>query len=180
MTGGMESGFSAREIRYLESLPAVARVGRDRIRYAEGFKRECVRRYAAGESPVAIFRSAGLDPSLIGYKRIERCFARWKRTVRFDDPADDMMDGDAGPYQVDEDDRWPARHARPIATGNHRKTTAKDETNPDRPDGSDVYGLIIMQQARRIDVLEHEIGRLRSMLEDGRNGARRELSQTVA
>jgi hypothetical protein len=27
---------------------------------------------------VHIFREVGLDPSLIGYKRIERCVARWK------------------------------------------------------------------------------------------------------
>ncbi len=35
-------------------------------------------RYYAGESPAAIFREAGLDPSLIGYKRIERSIARWR------------------------------------------------------------------------------------------------------
>lgn len=26
----------------------------------------------------AIFREAGLDPKIIGYKRVERCIARWK------------------------------------------------------------------------------------------------------
>ncbi|WP_346680962.1 hypothetical protein [Enorma massiliensis] len=35
-------------------------------------------RYYAGESPAAIFRETGLDPSLIGYKRIERSIARWR------------------------------------------------------------------------------------------------------
>lgn len=42
--------FSSREIRYLESLPAVEKVVGDRIIYRDGFKRDCVRRYAAGES----------------------------------------------------------------------------------------------------------------------------------
>lgn len=31
-----------------------------------------------GGSPAAIFREAGLDPKIIGYKRVERCIARWK------------------------------------------------------------------------------------------------------
>lgn len=52
---------------------------RRRITYTESFKHNCMRRYHAGESPVELFREAGLDPSLIGYKRIERCFARWRK-----------------------------------------------------------------------------------------------------
>ena len=39
-------------------------------------------RYNAGESPSAIFREAGLAPKLIGYKRVERCIARWKQQER--------------------------------------------------------------------------------------------------
>ena len=60
------------------NLPAVANVTRSRITYAEAFRRSCLRRYINGESPVKLFREAGLDPSLVGYKRIARCFARWK------------------------------------------------------------------------------------------------------
>ena len=37
-----------------------------------------MRRYAEGGSPAAIFREACLDPKIIGYKRVERCIARWK------------------------------------------------------------------------------------------------------
>ena len=70
--------FTAQELRYLRSLPAVAAVSSGRIRYVEAFKRECVRKYRAGESPARIFRAAGLDSALIGYKRIERCIARWR------------------------------------------------------------------------------------------------------
>ena len=85
--GGM---FSVREVEYLESLPAVERVRSGRIMYAEAFKQEAVRRYLDGESPAEIFRSAGLDSSLIGYKRIERSMARWRRTVQ---PASDKNRG---------------------------------------------------------------------------------------
>ncbi|MBH8622193.1 hypothetical protein IBC87_08805 [Bifidobacterium adolescentis] len=49
-----------------------------RIRYSKEFRDDCMRRYAEGGSPAAIFREAGLDPKIIGYKRVERCIARWK------------------------------------------------------------------------------------------------------
>lgn len=74
--------FTAKERAYLMSLPAVAEVSAQRIRYTDQFRIECMVRYADGESPAAIFRGAGLDPRLIGYKRIERCIARWKKNSK--------------------------------------------------------------------------------------------------
>lgn len=71
--------FTVKERAYLASLQAVKNVSATRIKYEEWFRAECMCRYDAGESPVAIFREAGLDPELIGYKRIERCIARWKK-----------------------------------------------------------------------------------------------------
>ena len=71
--------FTARERAYLSSLAAVESVdGSSRVHYADWFRDECMRRYRAGEKPTALFREAGLDPKLIGYKRIERAFARWR------------------------------------------------------------------------------------------------------
>ena len=70
--------FSPEEVEYLRTLPAVVRVTERRITYSDAFKNACVRRYLAGESPVKLFREAGLDPAIIGHKRIERCFARWR------------------------------------------------------------------------------------------------------
>ena len=71
--------FTARERAYLLSLAAVESVdGASRVHYADWFRDECMRRYRAGEKPTALFREAGLDPKLIGYKRIERAFARWR------------------------------------------------------------------------------------------------------
>lgn len=84
--------FSPDEINYLKSLPAVSEATSTRITYSEAFKRSSLRRYMAGESPVKLFREAGMSPELIGYKRIERAFARWKKAeagaVR-GDPSDE-------------------------------------------------------------------------------------------
>nr|WP_304320678.1 HTH domain-containing protein [Bifidobacterium catenulatum] len=72
--------FTLEEAAYLRSLPAVKEVSASRITYAHWFKVECVRRYLKGEPARRIFREAGLEPSLIGSKRIERCVSRWKST----------------------------------------------------------------------------------------------------
>ena len=82
--------FTQEQIAYLESLPAVEHASATRITYAEDFRRICLERYRHGASPTAMFREAGLDPKLVGYKRIERCFARWKLQ------ADGAAGGSAG------------------------------------------------------------------------------------
>lgn len=78
LVGVLVAAFSEEMVGYLRSLPAVAAVSRSRIVYADWFREECMRRYQAGEHPVDVFREAGLDPKLIGYKRIERAIARWR------------------------------------------------------------------------------------------------------
>lgn len=72
--------FDDGQVTYLNGLPAVRSATANRIEYAEDFQRECMERYSRGESPVKMFREAGLGPEIIGYKRIERCIARWKVT----------------------------------------------------------------------------------------------------
>ena len=94
--------FSIREVEYLESLPAVDRVRSGRIVYNDAFKRDCIRRYRNGESPAEIFRSAGLDSALIGYKRIERSIARWKATLGDDGEPPTVP----SPFIVSTDTRW--------------------------------------------------------------------------
>ena len=71
--------FSRAEIEYLRTLPSIDAVTDSRITYAREFQIDCMRRYLQGEKPTAIFISAGLSPSVIGHKRIERNIARWKR-----------------------------------------------------------------------------------------------------
>ena len=63
---------------HLLSLDAVTSVTASRITYSESFKAECLRLYALGVPPSRIFKSAGLDPQIIGYKRIERAVSRWR------------------------------------------------------------------------------------------------------
>lgn len=101
------TGFSDAEMALLSGLDAVAWVTRTRITYTDSFKREAVTRYRQGESPVRIFREAGLDPRIIGNKRIERCIARWKReppdagTTRPHAPAADAgREGRPAPMNV--------------------------------------------------------------------------------
>ena len=73
--------FTKEQIAYLESLPAVAAASAVRITYTDEFKRSCLTSYYRGGSPVDLFRKAGLPPELIGYKRIERCFSRWRESA---------------------------------------------------------------------------------------------------
>ena len=78
--------FTDWERSYLLSLAAVDEVdSRSRIHYADWFRVECMRRYRAGEKPTALFREAGLDPKLVGHKRIERAFAYWRSTISTSD-----------------------------------------------------------------------------------------------
>ena len=98
------TGFSDAEMALLSGLDAVAWVTRTRITYKDSFKREAVTRYRRGESPVRIFREAGLDPRIIGNKRIERW---WKReppdagTTRPHAPAADAgREGRPAPMSV--------------------------------------------------------------------------------
>jgi hypothetical protein len=81
----IDGKFTAKERAYLASLPAVKSVSASHIRYTDRFRVECMCRYDAGESPSSIFREAGLDPKLIGYKRVERCIARWKERQKKDE-----------------------------------------------------------------------------------------------
>ena len=75
----MSKDFTRKEVEYLRSVPAVKKVAKNRITYARAFQLYCMARYLRGDGPTAIFRSVGLDPDVVGRKRIERCIARWKQ-----------------------------------------------------------------------------------------------------
>ncbi|WP_347010938.1 hypothetical protein [Bifidobacterium dentium] len=158
--GGM---FSPEEVAYLKTLPAVAEAMARRITYSEAFKQSCMRRYHAGESPVKLFREAGLDPALIGYKRIERCFARWRKSSgdamagsRYDDRLDAASAHVLASMQTVTSDRSSSQSQAPL-----RAITFPAASR----DGSvDVRDLMIYQQVRRIDELEQEVGTLRMRL----------------
>ena len=168
--------FSIREVEYMESLPAVDRVRSGRIVYNDAFKRDCIRRYRNGESPAEIFRSAGLDSALIGYKRIERSIARWKATLG-DDGAPPTV---PSPFIVATGSRWnPSQRRRLNSVSAHpdRRYRYVDDTADTVSIGSseslqrimpelDTRNLIIAQQARRIQELEIEINELKRSYRD--------------
>ena len=174
--GGM---FSIREVEFLESLPAVERVVNGRIVYSDEFKRECLRRYNAGESPSEIFRRSGLDTALIGYKRIERCFARWKKSARLNSGT--QAGAGESKFDVAPSLRWvaPVQVRRSLVDGTAFDDTAEAPLHESRPrersrevEGDDerqsdlvVQAMIIRQQARRIGELEQEVKRLQTIID---------------
>ncbi|WP_146191995.1 transposase [Bifidobacterium catulorum] len=126
------------QVVYLRSLRAVKRVSCNRIRYTEEFKGHCMERYFNGDSPAVIFREAGLDSAIIGYKRIERCIARWRKEgYGIAGKGGTMTDGEA------DDGIYKSESAR--------KTTS----------GGDLRDTLIAQQVHRIDELERELKRMR-------------------
>ncbi|KFI58570.1 hypothetical protein [Bifidobacterium cuniculi] len=140
--------FSAEEVAYLKTLPAVADATARRITYTEAFKAYCVERYGEGVSPVSLFREAGLDPSLIGYKRIECAIARWRKamgvpTVR--KPRSARTAPGTTPFSPG---KAPLA-GEPVLTGEQ----------------GDIRDLLIYQQVRRIDELERQVLDLSSRLE---------------
>lgn len=171
MRGG--GTFNDEEIQLLRGLPAVANVTRDRITYSDTFKQVCTIRYLAGESPTKIFREAGLPPDLVGYKRIERSVARWKASA---------IKSVSGGEHLDDSEiiaRLVERYKRALVTRRNLDNIASsvpDSSVPVMPEGAagghvsigaldgDTAGIIIRQQARRIDELERANASLRSKL----------------
>lgn len=74
----MRRRFTQAEVYYLNTLPAVEWASADRITYSHDFQVRCMAQYLRGNGPTSIFASAGLDPKIVGGKRIERAIARWK------------------------------------------------------------------------------------------------------
>lgn len=173
--------FSPEEVEYLRSLPVVAEATSRRITYTESFKHNCMRRYHAGESPVELFREAGLDPSLIGYKRIERCFARWRKIAcRMGTDRLVSVDGNGGVVPSASADVAPSAESAEVARSEVSQPvqptqTTETQSNATLPaprnaaevpilSGGDVRDLLIAQQVRRIDELEREVAALRAEL----------------
>lgn len=155
--------FSDEEIQLLRGLPAVANVTRNRITYSDAFKQVCTIRYLAGESPTKIFREAGLPPDLVGCKRIERSVARWKAAAIKSVSGNDHLDNSEIIAQLVE------RYKRTLVTRRNLDNMASgvpDSSVPVMSEGAvgahvsisaldgDTAGIIIKQQARRIDELE--------------------------
>ena len=145
--------FTTRERAYLMSLPAVESVTPERIFYAERFKAECMRRYHEGESPTKIFNDAGLYSSLIGYKRIERCIARWRADERSGRLGSEYETGDVVVNNLPD-----IPQARFVGNGAFHAQNARwaAQTRASRS-VQDVSGLLLMRYESRLRTLEKRI-----------------------
>lgn len=185
MRGG--GSFSADELQMLRKLPAVANATKDRITYADTFKRVCVIRYLAGESPTKIFREAGLPPELIGYKRIERSVARWKKSaIKSVNGSEEMSNSEIIAQLIElfvDTMKTKKKLDNIVGITTPNASAAADASNaagvvgvPAAVGGfqqSSAGGLdsetaisIIRQQARRIDELQRENEDLRAKLDE--------------
>ena len=153
------------EVAYLKELPAVAEVTPRRIIYAEDFKARCMQRYRNGESPVKLFREAGLDPALIGYKRIERCFSRWKSSAFYRDDCQKTYTSTALPGGLAEIADNPGVLPAEVP----QRAIAFPTTS--RSGAIDMRDLLIYQQVRRIDELEQQVDRLQAKAQTWQSGA---------
>lgn len=158
--------FTLKEAAYLRSLPAVKEVSAARITYSDHFKVECVRRYLKGESARKIFREAGLDPALIGNKRVERCVARWKNTKYIvekatetdaEKPSDECSDMVRGGGI----DAKSVLESQDIANAAFKAMGVGKTTR----DMFDMRDLIIYQQTRQIASLQEKVDELQRRLD---------------
>lgn len=178
--------FSPEEIKYLKSLSAVAEATAKRITYTDDFKRYCVVHYNEGASPVRMFREAGLNPALIGYKRIERCLARWRESqdeiLNSGNAKAGVADselfrsGAAGAPNIPESARaaraWrdSAESSLPAGTGSESDFHVSPERRAiifpvsRKEQNNDLRDLLISQQVRRIDELERQVDMLEALL----------------
>lgn len=100
----MKRRFTQAEVYYLNTLPAVERASMDRITYSRDFQVRCMAQYLRGNGPTSIFASAGLNPKIVGSKRIERAIARWKADPQI------MLEAQSFANEAAADPTRPARH----------------------------------------------------------------------
>ncbi|WP_244609623.1 HTH domain-containing protein [Bifidobacterium moukalabense] len=166
---GSQGLFTLKEAAYLRSLPAVKEVSATRITYSDQFKIECVRRYLKGESARKIFRDAGLDPSLIGAKRIERCVARWKTTKYIVDEAARIDANDGGENSADatSSERNGCIDAKSVLDSYNiaNAAFAAISTSKSCREIFDVRDLIIYQQVQQIATLQEKVAELQRRIE---------------
>lgn len=168
--------FTAKERAYLMSLPAVESVTSERIFYAERFKTECMRRYHEGESPTKIFNDAGLYSSLIGYKRIERCIARWRADERSGRLGGEYETGDMMASNLPGEAVTP-RFFDNGANGARNARWPVDARAP-RP-VQDVSGLLLMRYESRLRTLEKRIALMAERIDRMERSVARSMSEAL-
>lgn len=77
----MNKVLTNKEIEHLRLIPYISSVNRTRIAFSNEFKLLFIEQYYHNNiGPTEIFRMYGIDPKLIGSKRIESAARRWKKS----------------------------------------------------------------------------------------------------
>jgi len=139
--------FTDAEREYLLALDAVKDVRGGQIRHADALKIEAVARYRSGGRPKAIFESAGLLVEMVGHKRIERSFARWRENDLKDILARNLEADAAGRDDVSAH----RRGRKPV-----KKKDAAEELLKEKDEA-------IAYQAREIERLKLEVEALKGL-----------------
>lgn len=63
--------FTDEQVKQLRNNPYVKNVSNKAITYEEGFKEYFIREYENGKNPSLIFKEAGFDTNVLGYRRID-------------------------------------------------------------------------------------------------------------
>ena len=142
-------------------------VSATRITYSDEFKVECVRRYLKGESARKIFREAGLEPSLIGNKRIERCISRWKSNKAIMDAASqtELESRDIGETNAAEGQASFDAKAMMESFNIANAAFAAIGTGKSGCKMFDVRDLIIYQQVQQIAILQEKVNELQHQID---------------
>ena len=68
--------FTDEQIEILKKSPYVSKVSRANVYFTEEFKKEFIRLYRMGIGPREIVRELGIDPQILGERRIDHLSAR--------------------------------------------------------------------------------------------------------
>lgn len=81
--------FTDEQVELLQDNPYIEKVSKKSIKYSQEFKEEFWQRYSLGESPSIIVQSFGIDPKILGRKRMTNLVQRIKmeanRIEQFED-----------------------------------------------------------------------------------------------
>lgn len=70
--------FTDEQIRILERNPYIQKITHKSIKYSQQFKEEFWRLYSQGETPRSILQSFGIDPGILGERRLSNIVQRIK------------------------------------------------------------------------------------------------------
>lgn len=135
--------------------PAVSKVTDRKIYLSMPFKAHLLACVSRGGSPSAVFRAAGLDPKVIGYKRIERATAH----VRGSRPVRDWLERNGDVW-----DETPRPRFDGIVTDD---VTARDGGDS----GVDEVYRILMAVSNRCNELQRRVEILSARLEAVERGS---------